>query len=626
MKKKQFKAESKKLLDLMINSIYTHKEIFLRELISNASDAVDKLYFRSLTDDSVKLHKDDFCIRITPDKEARTLTISDNGIGMTAEELENNLGVIAKSGSQAFKQENADNKKDVEIIGQFGVGFYSAFMVSKKVQVLSKPFGSDEANLWESDGADGFTVSPAEKESFGTDIILYIADNTEEVSYDEFLDTYRLSALVKKYSNYIRYPIHMNVETSRPVEGKEGEYETVVEDRTLNSMIPLWKKNKSEITEEEYSAFYKEVYYDYEDPLRVIHSKTEGQATYNALLFIPSHAPFNYYTKEYEKGLQLYSKGVLITEKCADIVPDYFNFVRGLVDSEDLSLNISREVLQHDHQLKLIAKTIEKKIKSELVKMLRTDREKYEKFFEAFGTSIKFGVYSNYGIHKDELVDLLLFKSSHEEKYVTLAEYKERMKEGQPAIYYGSSDSIEKIKMLPQAETAADKGYEILYLTDYVDEFAIRTLMQFEEKPFVNICSADADFDSEEEKEKLKADNASFEEMFKLMKEALGESVQTVRFTHKLKKHPVCLSSEGVLSAEMEKVLNSMPGSNGVKAQLALEINEEHPIAEKLKSLYENDKDTLVKYAKLLYGEARLIGGMELEDPVTFAELVCELM
>ena len=626
MKKKQFKAESKKLLDLMINSIYTHKEIFLRELISNASDAVDKLYFRSLTDDSVKLHKDDFCIRITPDKEARTLTISDNGIGMTAEELENNLGVIAKSGSQAFKQENADNRKDVEIIGQFGVGFYSAFMVSKKVQVLSKPFGSDEANLWESDGADGFTVSPAEKESFGTDIILYIADNTEEVSYDEFLDTYRLSALVKKYSNYIRYPIHMNVETSRPVEGKEGEYETVVEDRTLNSMIPLWKKNKSEITEEEYSAFYKEVYYDYEDPLRVIHSKTEGQATYNALLFIPSHAPFNYYTKEYEKGLQLYSKGVLITEKCADIVPDYFNFVRGLVDSEDLSLNISREVLQHDHQLKLIAKTIERKIKSELVKMLRTDREKYEKFFEAFGTSIKFGVYSNYGIHKDELVDLLLFKSSHEEKYVTLAEYKERMKEGQPAIYYGSSDSIEKIKMLPQAETAADKGYEILYLTDYVDEFAIRTLMQFEEKPFVNICSADADFDSEEEKEKLKADNASYEEMFKLMKEALGESVQTVRFTHKLKKHPVCLSSEGVLSAEMEKVLNSMPGSNGVKAQLALEINEEHPIAEKLKSLYENDKDTLVKYAKLLYGEARLIGGMELEDPVTFAELVCELM
>ncbi|MBR4745042.1 MAG: molecular chaperone HtpG [Oscillospiraceae bacterium] len=626
MKKKQFKAESKKLLDLMINSIYTHKEIFLRELISNASDAVDKLYFRSLTDDSVTLQKDDFCIRLTPDKEARTLTVSDNGVGMTAEELENNLGVIAKSGSQTFKKDNAESGADVEIIGQFGVGFYSAFMVSKKVQVLSKAFGSDEAHLWESDGADGYTVTPAKKEGFGTDVILHIADNTEEVNYDEFLDTYRLSALVKKYSNYIRYPVRMNVETTRPVEGKEGEYETVVEDRTLNSMVPLWKKNKSEITEDEYNAFYKEVYYDYEDPLRVIHSKTEGQATYNALLYIPAHAPFDYYTKEYEKGLQLYSKGVLITDKCADIVPDYFNFVRGLVDSEDLSLNISREMLQHDHQLKLIAKTIEKKIKSELLKMLRTDREKYEKFFDAFGTSIKFGVYSNYGIHKDELVDLLMFKSSNEEKYVTLEEYKERMKADQAAIYYGSADSIEKIKMLPQADAATGKGFEILYLTDYVDEFAIRTLMQFEEKPFVNICSAEADFDTEEEKEKLKADNASYEEMFKLMKEALGESVQTVRFTHKLKKHPVCLSSEGVLSAEMEKVLNAMPGSTGVKAQLALEINEEHPIADKLKSLYENDHDTLAKYAKLLYGEARLIGGMELEDPVTFAELVCELM
>ena len=626
MKKKQFKAESKKLLDLMINSIYTHKEIFLRELISNASDAVDKLYFRSLTDDSVTLHKDDFCIRLIPDKESRTLKIIDNGVGMTAEELENNLGVIAKSGSQAFKNENAGKDADVEIIGQFGVGFYSAFMVSKKVQVLSKAYGHEEANLWESDGADGFTVTPAEKESFGTEITLYIADNTEEVNYDEFLDTYRLSALVKKYSNYIRYPIRMEVETSRPVEGKEGEYETVKEDRVLNSMIPLWKKQKSEITEEEYNAFYKEVYYDYEAPLRVIHSKTEGQATYNALLFIPSHAPFDYYSKEYEKGLQLYSKGVLITDKCADLLPDYFNFVRGLVDSEDLSLNISREMLQHDHQLKLIAKTIEKKIKSELLKMLRTDREKYEKFYDAFGTSLKFGVYSNYGIHKDELVELLLFKSSKEEKYVTLAEYKERMGSEQPAIYYASADSIEKIKMLPQAEAAKEKGYEILYLTEYVDEFAIRTLMQFEEKPFVNICSAEADFDTQEEKEQLKADNASYEEMFGLMKEALDGKVETVRFTHKLKTHPVCLSSEGVLSAEMEKVLNSMPGSSGVKAQLALEINDEHPIAEKLKSLFENDKETLKKYAVLLYGEARLIGGMELEDPVTFAQLVCELM
>ncbi|MCH5198871.1 MAG: molecular chaperone HtpG [Oscillospiraceae bacterium] len=627
MKKKQFKAESKKLLDMMINSIYTHKEIFLRELISNASDAVDKLYFRSLTDDSVNLNKDDFCIRLIPDKENRILTVSDNGIGMTAEELENNLGVIAKSGSQSFKTENAGVESgDVEIIGQFGVGFYSAFMVSKKVKVISKAFGSDEANCWEADGVDGYVVYPCEKESAGTDIILYISDNTDEVSYDEFLDTYRLSALVKKYSNYIRYPIKMNVETSKPIEDKEGEYETVLEDRTLNSMVPLWKKNKSEISDEEYSAFYKEVYYDYDDPLRVIHSKTEGNATYNALMFIPSHAPFDYYSKEYEKGLQLYSKGVLITEKCADLLPDYYNFVRGLVDSEDLSLNISREVLQHDHQLKLIAKTIEKKIKSELSKMLSTDREKYEKFFDAFGNSLKFGVYNDYGMHKDELQDLLMFKSSNEKKYVTLAEYKERMKSDQNSIYYASGESIEKIEMLPQTEAAKDKGYEILYLTDYVDEFAVKTLMQYEDKNFVNICSAEADFDTAEEKEKLKENNASFEDMFSFMKDALGDKVQSVRFTHKLKNHPVCLSNEGMLSADMERVLNSMPGAGGVKAEFALEINENHPIAEKIKELYDNDKDRLGKYAKLLYGEARLIGGMTIEDPAEFAALICEMM
>ena len=566
MRKKQFKAESKKLLDMMINSIYTHKEIFLRELISNASDALDKLYFRSLTDDSVHLNRDDFYIRITPDKENRTLTVSDNGIGMTAEELENNLGVIAKSGSQTFKNEQGENENaDVEIIGQFGVGFYSAFMVSKKVQVISRAFGSDEANCWEADGVDGYVVYPAQKETVGTDIILYISDNTDEVNYDEFLDTYRLTALVKKYSNYIRYPIKMESETSRPVEGKEGEYETVKEDKTLNSMLPLWKKNKSEITEEEYDAFYKEVYYDYEAPIRVIHSKTEGQATYNALLFIPAHAPFNYYTKEYEKGLQLYSKGVLITDKCADLLPDHFNFVRGLVDSEDLSLNISREMLQHDHQLKLIAKTIEKKIRSELARMLSTDREKYEKFFDAFGNSLKFGVYNDYGMHKDELQDLLLFKSSNEEKYVTLKEYTERMKSDQTAIYYASGETVDKIKMLPQTEAAKDKGFEILYLTDYVDEFAVKTMMQYAEKTFVNICSAEADFDTAEEKEKLKEDNASFEEMFGFMKNVLGDAVQTVRFTHKLKTHPVCLSSEGMLSADMERVLNSMPGNQGVK-------------------------------------------------------------
>ena len=625
MRKKQFKAESKKLLDLMINSIYTHKEIFLRELISNASDALDKLYFRSLTDDSVKLNREDFHIRITLNKEARTITISDNGIGMTADELENNLGVIAKSGSQAFKTESAESE-DVEIIGQFGVGFYSAFMVSKKVQVISRAFGSDEANCWEADGVDGYVIYPAEKESFGTDIILYISENTEEVSYDEFLDSYRISALVKKYSNYIRYPIKMEVSSTRPVEGKEGEYENYTEDKTLNSMLPLWKKNKSEITPEEYAAFYKEVFYDYEDPLRVIHSKTEGQATYNALMFIPAHTPFDYYTKEFEKGLQLYSKGVLITEKCADLLPDHFNFVKGLVDSEDLSLNISREMLQHDHQLKLIAKTIEKKIKSELSRMLSTDREKYETFFAAFGNSLKFGVYNQYGMHKDELQDLLMFKSSCEEKYVTLAEYAERMQSDQAAIYYASGESIEKIKQLPQAQAAVEKGFEILYLTEYVDEFAIKTLMQYNEKPFVNVCSAEADFDTAEDKEKLEQENASHTDLFAYMKEVLGDKVQTVRFTHKLKQHPVCLSSEGMLSADMERVLNAMPGNEGVKAEFALEINEMHPIAEKLKSLFENDKDTLTKYTKLLYNEARLIGGMTIEDPTEFALLICELM
>ena len=625
MKKKQFKAESKKLLDLMINSIYTHKEIFLRELISNASDAVDKLYFRSLTDDSVHLNRDDFCIRITPDKENRTLTISDNGIGMTAEELENNLGVIAKSGSQAFKNEAAENDQ-VEIIGQFGVGFYSAFMVSKKVKVVSKAFGAESANCWEAEGVDGYVVYPAEKENVGTDIILSIADNTEEVSYDEFLDPYRLSALVKKYSNYIRYPIKMLMQSSRPVEGKEGEYEAVEEDKTLNSMLPLWKKNKSEITEEEYAAFYKEVYYDYEAPLRVIHSKTEGQATYNALMFIPAHPPFDYYTKEYEKGLQLYSKGVLITDKCADLLPDYFNFVRGLVDSEDLSLNISREMLQHDHQLKLIAKTIEKKIRSELSRMLSTDREKYETFFAAFGNSIKFGVYNDFGIHKEDLQDLLMFISSKEEKYVTLAEYKERMTAEQTAVYYASGESIDKIKMLPQTEAALERGYEVLYLTEYVDEFAIKTLMQYAEKPFVNVCSAEADFDTEEDKEKLKQDNESNEDLFAYMKEILGDRVQVVRFTHKLKNHPVCLSNEGMLSADMERVLNSMPGNAGVKAEFALEINENHPIAETLKTLFANDKEKLTKYTKLLYNQARLIGGMSIEDPTEFAMLICELM
>lgn len=625
MKKKQFKAESKKLLDLMVNSIYTHKEIFLRELISNASDAEDKLHFRLLTDNSADAQSEELMIRISPDKEARTITITDNGIGMTAAELENNLGVIARSGSQLFKTENADSK-DIDIIGQFGVGFYAAFMVSSKVRVVSKAYGSDEADCWESEGADGFTVSPCEKESHGTEITLYLKEDTDEVKYSQYLEPYTLSALVKKYSNYIRYPIKMMMPESRPVEGKEGEYETVETDTVLNSMLPLWKKNKSEITKEEYNAFYKDAYHDYDDPLKVIHTKTEGSATFDALLFIPSHAPFDYYTKDYEKGLQLYSKGVLITEKCADLLPDHFNFVRGLVDSEDLSLNISREMLQHDHQLKLIAKTIAKKIKSELLKLLKDDRESYEKFFKAFGASIKFGVYNDYGVNKDELKELLMFVSSKEEKLVTLEEYVSRMQEDQKTIYYAAADSIEKAKMLPQVDSALAKGYEVLYFTDYMDEFAVRMLMSYNDKTFVNVCSGEADFETDEEKEENKTENESNEELFNVMKDALGDKVSAVRFTHKLGKHPSCLSNEGFLSAEMEKVLNAMPGNNGAKAELVLEINAEHPIAGKLKAMLPDNKEKLADYAKLLYNEARLIGGMSIEDPVEFSTLICSLM
>ncbi len=623
MKQKQFKAESKKLLDLMINSIYTHKEIFLREIISNASDALDKLYFRSLTDDSVGISREDFRILITIDKENRTLTISDNGIGMTAEELENNLGVIAKSGSQKFKSENSD--ENIDIIGQFGVGFYSSFMVSQNVKVISKAFGCDEANCWESSGAEGFTVTPCEKATAGTDIILSICDNTDEVNYDEFLDNYRISALVKKYSNYIRYPVMLEFESAVPVEGKEGEYEKIPELRTLNSMLPIWKKSKSELSEEEYNTFYKEVFYDYDVPLRVIHSKTEGQATYNALLYIPSHAPYDYYTKNFEKGLQLFSKGVLISEKCSELLPDYFNFVRGLVDSEDLSLNISREMLQHDHQLKLIAKTLEKKIKSELSRMLSSDREKYERFFDAFGTSIKYGVYADFGIHKDELADLVLFKTSNEKKYVSLKEYCDRMPSEQISIYYACGETIDRIEMLPQVEKVKDKGFEIIYLTDYIDEFAVKTLMTYENKPFINICADDADFDTDEEKDSLKAENEANKDMFDFINEAIGD-VASVRFTNKLKSYPVCLTNEGEISAEMEKVLNSMPGASGVKAEYALEINMNHPVAEKLKELFSEDKERLTVYAKLLYNQARLIGGLTIEDPAEFSRLICELM
>ena len=634
MRTKQFKSESKKLMDMMINSIYTHKEIFLRELISNASDALDKLYFRSLTDNSVGIAPDDFEIRLEIDKDARTLKVIDNGCGMTEEELDKNLGTIAKSGSFDFKQEN-EKKDNVDIIGQFGVGFYSAFMVSDKVTVESKAFGSDEAFRWTSNGTEGYTIEPCDKETVGTTVTLYIKEKTEDENYDEYLDQYRISSLVKKYSDYIRHPIRMEFTTKEPVEtegddnkDKEPEYRDVTELRTLNSMIPLWKKAKSEIKPEDYNNFYKDKFYDYEDPARVIHSKTEGQATYSALMFIPKHPPFDYYTKEFEKGLQLYSKGVLIMDKCADLLPDYFSFVKGLVDSEDLSLNISRETLQHDGQLKLIAKTIEKKIKSELEKMLKDEREAYEEFFKSFGIQLKFGVYNDYGMHKDTLKDLLLFRSSNEKKYVTLKEYTERMKEGQDTIYYACGETDEKIEMLPQTDSVKDKGYEILYLTENVDEFALKMLGEYDGKKFMNICDDNLNLDSEEEKKALDEENTAAKDMFDAMKESIGDSISAVRFTNKLKKHPVCLTSEGGISLEMEKVLNSMPNAaeNKVQAKLVLEINAEHPIAEKLKTLYNEDKELLGKYAKLLYGEACLIGGKSVSDPAEHSALVCELM
>ena len=627
MRTKQFKSESKKLMDMMINSIYTHKEIFLREIISNASDALDKLYFRSLTVSSVGLKADEFEIRIELDKDARTIRVIDNGCGMSEDELDTNLGTIAKSGSLAFKNEN-EKTENVDIIGQFGVGFYSAFMVSDCVTVETKAFGSDEAFCWTSKGADGYTIKPCDKDSFGTIVTMHIKDDTEDEKYSEFLDQYRISSLIRKYSDYIRHPIRMEFTTKKPVEGKEGEYEDVTELRTLNSMIPLWKKSKSEVTDEDYNSFYKEKFYDFEAPARVIHTKTEGQATYNALMFIPKHTPFDYYTKEYEKGLQLYSKGVLIMDKCADLLPDYFSFVKGLVDSEDLSLNISREMLQHDGQLKLIAKTLEKKIKSELEKMLKTDREAYEAFFKAFGIQLKFGIYNDYGMHKDTLKDLLLFVSSFEKKAVTLKEYTERMPEDQKSIYYACGETVEKIEMLPQCDAIREKGYELLFLTENVDEFALKMMNEYDGKTFVNICDDSLDLTTEDEKKAIEAENTDSKDMLEAMKEALGDAVNAVRFTSKLKNHPVCLTSEGGISLEMEKTLNSMPGAseNKVKAQTVLEINSEHPIAQKLKSLYPDDKDTLTKYAKLLYAQGCLIGGKSVADPVEYSSLICELM
>ena len=625
METKQFKAESKKLLEMMINSIYTHKEIFLRELISNASDAIDKLYFKSLTDDGVGMNKDDFEILINADKDSRTVTITDNGIGMTKEELENNLGTIAKSGSLDFKSNN-DLGEDVDIIGQFGVGFYSAFMVADKVTVKSKAYGSDTAYEWQSEGVEGYTIDECDKTNPGTEITLHIKENTEDESYDEYLEQYRLQSIIKKYSDYIRFPVKMDVEHQRKKEGTEDEYEKFIERETINSMIPIWKKNKSELKDEDYNSFYKEKFYDYTDPLKYAHVKTEGTATYNALLYIPSKAPYDYYTREYEKGLQLYANGVLIMDKCADLLPDYFSFVKGLVDSEDLSLNISREMLQHDRQLKLIAKSIEKTIKNELSKMLKNEREKYEEFYKAFGLQLKAGVYSSYGMNKDTLVDLLMFNSSNEDKLTTLDEYVSRMREDQKYIYYASGESIQRIKNLPQTEMVLDKGYEILYLTENVDEFAIKMLMNYKEKQFMSVSSGDLDIETPEEKEEIKAKAEENKEMFAFMKETLADKVKEVRLSQRLKTHPVCLTSDGDLSVEMEKVLNSMPTDNKVKAEKVLEINPDHSIFAKLQELSANDKDKLKKYTQLLYTQALLIEGISIENPVEFSNMICDLM
>ena len=632
---KQFQAESKRLLDLMINSIYTHKEIFLRELISNASDAIDKLYYQTLQDGDTGLNRDDFFIQLTADKENRRLVIEDNGCGMTDQELEENLGTIAKSGSLDFKQTN-EQKDGVEIIGQFGVGFYAAFMVAKHVTVESLAYGSSQAYRWESSGAEGYTVEPCGKETRGTRITLDLKDNTDDENYDDFLDQYRLKSLVKKYSDYIRYPIRMEMHKSRQKPKPENapddykpEYEDYTEVETLNSMVPLWRKNKNEIKPEEYNDFYKSKFGDYEDPLRVIHSNAEGVATYNALLFIPAHAPFDYYTKNFEKGLQLYSNGVLIMDKCADLLPDYFSFVRGLVDSQDLSLNISREMLQHDRQLHVIAGRLEKKIKSELESMLRNDREKYEQFFQAFGLQLKYGVYSDYGMHKELLQDLLLFYSSKEKKLVTLKEYVSRMPEGQKYIYYASGESTSKIDLLPQTEALKDRGYEILYLTDEVDEFALRVMMNYDEKEFKSVTSEDLGLETDEEKEAMKKKVEENKDLLNFLKDALDGGVQQVILSTKLKSHPVCLSAGGPLSLEMEKILNSMPGAEKdqpVKAQRVLEINANHPIFERLRSLYTDDQEKLKKYAKLLYTQALLIEGVPVEDPVAFSNAVCDLM
>lgn len=625
MVKKEFQAESKRLLEMMINSIYTHREVFLRELISNASDAIDKIYYKALTDDQLNFDKDSYYIKVTPNKEGRTLTILDTGIGMTKEELENNLGVIAKSGSLAFKREN-ELKDGFDIIGQFGVGFYAAFMVADVVTVISKALGSDHAYKWESEGADGYTIEPCEKDLVGTEIILKIKENTEEENYDEYLEEYRLQSIIKKYSDFIRYPIKMDVTGRRPKEDKEDEYEDYVEEQTINSMVPIWRKNKSELTDEDYTNFYSEKRYGFDKPLKHIHISVDGTIRYNAILYIPEKTPFDYYSKEYEKGLELYSNGVLIMEKCADLLLDHFSFVKGMVDSEDLSLNISREMLQHDRQLKLIAKNINKKIKSELLSLLKNEREKYEEFYQSFGRQLKYGVYSDFGANKEALQDLLMFYSSKEKKLVTLDEYISRMPEDQKFIYYASGDSNERIEKLPQTELVADKGYEILYFTDEIDEFAIRILMNYKEKEFKSVSSGDLGIEAEDDQKENETEETENKELFDYMKEILSDKVKDVRVSKRLKTHPVCLSTDGELTIEMEKVLNMMPDNQNIKADKVLEINTHHEVFHSLKDAFKNDKEKLNLFTNLLYNQALLIEGLPIQDPVEFTNDICKIM
>ncbi|MDQ0874015.1 molecular chaperone HtpG [Paenibacillus sp. V4I3] len=625
MEKKQFQAESKRLLEMMINSIYTQREIFLRELISNASDAIDKIYYKALTDDTLVFDKDSYFIKVIADKTNRTLTLRDTGIGMTKEDLENNLGIIAKSGSLAFKKEN-EAKDGHNIIGQFGVGFYSAFMVADVVTVISRALGSDVAYKWESTGADGYTIETAEKDAVGTEIILKIKDNTEDENFDEFLDEYRLKAIIKKYSDFIRYPIKMDITGKRLKEGSESDFEDYQEEQHVNSMVPIWRKNKSELTQEDYEKFYHEKHYGFDKPLKHIHVSADGAVVYQAILFVPENIPFDYYSKEYEKGLELYANGVLIMNKCADLLPDYFSFVKGMVDSESLSLNISREMLQHDRQLKLIAKNISSKIKGQLQSLLKDEREKYEQFYKSFGRQLKFGVYSDYGSHKDLLQDLLMFHSSKEKKLVTLDEYVARMPEDQKYIYYASGESMERIDKLPQTELVTDKGYEILYFTDDIDEFAIKMIMTYKEKEFKSVSSGDLGIEVDDNQTETDADKNDNKELFDYMKDLLSGKVTNVKASKRLKKHPVCLSTDGDVTIEMEKILNAMPNNPNVKAEKVLEININHEVFASLKDAFDKDKEKLNLYTALLYNQALLIEGLPLQDPVEFTNDICKIM